>query len=185
MARATSKSDLMKSANEQFDKLLTLIESMSEEEKNAPFDFGDTFKQKEAHWNRDKNLRDVLVHLYEWHQLLLNYILTNQRGEETPFLPTPYNWKSYGVMNENFWKKHQDTPLNSALSMLKESHAQVLELIEGFTNDELFTHGSLPWVKTNTLGSYCVSNTGSHYDWAIKKVKAHKKTFQPLIKFNR
>jgi hypothetical protein len=46
---------------------------------------------KEAHWKRDKNLRDVLVHLYEWHQLLLNWFNSNQNGDTKTFLPEPYN----------------------------------------------------------------------------------------------
>ena len=31
------------------------------------------------------------------------------------------------------------------------------------------------WVGGSTLGSYFVSTTSSHYDWAMKKLKAHKK----------
>ena len=31
------------------------------------------------------------------------------------------------------------------------------------------------WVGGSTLGSYFVSCTSSHYDWAIKKLKAHIK----------
>ena len=44
-------------------------------------------KKKEAHWKRDKNLRDILIHLYEWHQLILNWVNSNQNGEEKPFIP--------------------------------------------------------------------------------------------------
>ena len=31
------------------------------------------------------------------------------------------------------------------------------------------------WVGGSTLGSYFVSATSSHYNWAIKKIKAHQK----------
>jgi hypothetical protein len=27
-----------------------------------------------------------------------------------PFLPEPYDWKTYGDMNVKFWEKHQTTP---------------------------------------------------------------------------
>lgn len=178
MARPTTKPDLIKGANEQFDKMWTLIDEMTEHKQNAGFNFGDSFVQKEAHWKRDKNLRDVLVHLYVWHQLLLDWVESNQMGNPKPFIPAPYNWKTYGQMNVGFWEKHQDTPLNKAKGMLKESHADVIAMIEKFSNDELFAKGSLPWTGTSTLGSYCVSATASHYDWAIKKIKAHNKTYK-------
>jgi hypothetical protein len=77
MSRATTKADLVTAANEQFNKLWQLIDSMTEQQQNAPFDFGEDFlqKQKQAHWRRDKNLRDVLIHLYEWRQLLLDWAM--------------------------------------------------------------------------------------------------------------
>ncbi|MFV0528004.1 MAG: ClbS/DfsB family four-helix bundle protein [Lachnospiraceae bacterium] len=181
MARAATKQDLISAANEQFEKMWALIDAMTEEEKNAAFDFGDMTKQKEAHWQRDKNLRDVLVHLYEWHQLLLNWVKANQSGDKKPFLPRPYNWRTYGQMNVGFWKKHQNTTLDNAVEMLQESHSSVMHMIDGFSNDELFVKGSLTWTGTSTLGSYCVSSTASHYDWAIKKIKAHDKIFKGKV----
>jgi len=178
MARATTKVDLVLAANEQFDKLWKIIDGMSEDMQKATFDFGDVIKQKEAHWKRDKNLRDVLVHLYEWHQLLLNWVNSNQAGDAKPFLPAPYNWKTYMDMNVEFWKKHQDTPLEDSKKMLQKSHADVMKMIDGFTSEELFTKKIFSWTGTTTLGAYCVSATASHYDWAMKKLKAHVKTYK-------
>ena len=176
MPRPTTKKDLMTVAKENYEKLNLLISKMTEEELNTPFDFSKDEKKKEAHWRRDKNLRDVLIHLYEWHQLILNWVHSNQKGEEKPFLPEPYNWKTYGDMNVEFWKKHQSTPLSDAKAMLKESHQQVMDLIATFSDNELFNKGIFDWTGTSTLGSYSVSATSSHYDWAIKKIKAHIKT---------
>lgn len=106
MARPITKKDLLNAAKEQYEKMLTLIDSLSEEEREKDFIF-DVEKEKEAHWKRDKNIRDLLVHLYEWQQLLLNWIDSNLKGEVTAFLPKLYNWKTYGEMNEKFWKNHQ------------------------------------------------------------------------------
>ena len=174
MSRATTKTDLIIAANEQFDKLWKLIDTMSDEQQNAPFGSEMATAGKEAHWNRDKNVRDVLVHLYEWHQLLLNWINANRNGETKSFLPEPYNWKTYPAMNVEFWKKHHNTPLSKAKEILKESHENVITLIETFSNDELFAKKTFAWTGTSTLGAYCVSATSSHYDWAIKKLKKHK-----------
>ncbi len=74
MARPTTKNDLLKASNEIFEKLWKLIDSFSEKEFSTAFDFSDNPKLKEAHWQRDKNVRDVLIHLYEWHQLLIHWI---------------------------------------------------------------------------------------------------------------
>ena len=78
-------------------------------------------------------------------------------------------------MNVEFWKKHQDTSLKDAKDLLNKSHNEVLELAKKFTNEELFSKGVYKWTGGTTLGSYFVSSTSSHYDWAIKKLKAHQK----------
>ena len=168
MPRPTNKAELLAAADSQFAKLWKLIDGMSEDMQAAAFAFED----------RDKNVRDVLVHLYEWHQLLLRWAPANLAGEAKPFLPPPYNWKTYGDMNVGFWEKHQATPYEQAREMLRQSHAEVMALIEGFSDEALFTKQYYSWTGTSSLGSYCVSATSSHYDWAMKKLKNHIKTYQ-------
>ena len=166
MARPATKEQLIQSGNDNFNKLFALISSMTKEEQEKSFSFDD----------RDKNIRDVLVHLYEWHQLLLNWISANQAGNKTSFLPEPYTWKTYPQMNVEFWKKHQNTSWEKAVDCLKKSHSEAIKLIESFSNKQLFTSKYFPWTGTTSLGSYCISATSSHYDWAMKKIKKHKKS---------
>ena len=175
MPRPRTKEELVLASKENYEKLNRFISQLSEDELLTPFDFSRDPKKKEAHWKRDKNLRDVLIHLYEWHQLLLTWVHSNQKGHERPFLPEPYNWKTYGEMNVVFWNKHQKTSLEEATRLLEQSHKEVLELMESFSNDELFAKGIYRWTGGTSLGSYFVSSTSSHYDWALKKLKAHRK----------
>ena len=92
MPRPINKTDLLQLSETQFQKLQNLILFLSEQDQESDFSFDPKFlaHQKEAHWQRDKNLRDVLIHLYEWHQLLLHWIGENQKGVKTSFLPAPY-----------------------------------------------------------------------------------------------
>ena len=168
MPRPTTKADLIQAANDQFAKLWTLIDEMSDEEKSADI----------VPNERDKNVRDVLVHLYEWHCLLLNWIRSNTNRNPAPFLPAPYNWKTYPQMNVVFWEKHQSTSYIDAETMLKKMHQEVMALIETFSNEDLFSKGAFDWTGTTTLGSYCVSATSSHYDWAFKDIKKALKKYR-------
>jgi len=175
--RPTTKSELIAAANTQWAKMWKLIGAMPEEQQLAAFNIGQDPKMKEAHWTRDQNLRDVLVHLYEWHRLLLDWTSANLDGEAKPFLPEPYSWKTYGDMNVAFWEKHQSTPYGDAKVILFESHGKVMALIESLSNEELFEKKYFPWTGTTNIGSYCISVTASHYDWAMKKIKLHGKTY--------
>lgn len=173
MARPTNKTELIEAADTQLDKLWAFIDGMSEAALRTEFDFSGDEKKKEAHWQRDKNLRDVLIHLYEWHQLLLKWIKSNSAGKPAYFLPSPYTWKTYGDMNVEIWKQHQKTKLTDAEKMLKASHKDVIKTLAPFTDEELFTKQHFDWTGTTHLGSYCISTLSSHYDWALKKLKAH------------
>jgi len=169
MPRPTTKSDLIKTADEQFDKLWKLIGSMSEDEQNAQFRFED----------RDRNLRDVLIHLHEWHNMVESWhkIGTIEGGD--PDVPGKgYTWKTIPDLNLEIWKRYQDTTLSSSKDMLRGSHAVMMALIESHSNDELFSKGQYKWTRTSTLGAYFVSSTSSHYDWAMKKIKMHIKTYR-------
>lgn len=166
MARPKSKKELQIASEEMFIKLWNLIDSMTEEEQKMTFQFED----------RDQNVKDVLIHLYEWHTLLLKWITSNTKGEKKPFLPDGYNWKTYPEMNVKFKEKHKDTTLETSKNLLKDSHSFVMKSIETFTDEELFTKKYFDWTGTTSLGSYCVSSTSSHYDWAINKIKKHIKS---------
>lgn len=169
MARPQTKADLIQQSQENYEKLDSLIASFSPEEQVGAFPFED----------RDGNIRDVLIHLYEWHQLLLNWVKANQDTEEViAFLPAPYNWKNYGEMNVAFWQQHQNTSLPEAQAKLRESHQAVMALIEDFSNDALFTKKYFNWTGTTSLGSYCVSSTSSHYDWGLKKIRKYKRAIK-------
>ncbi len=175
MARPTTKKDLIEASNGNFEKLWDLIEKLSEKELSTEFDFSGNPKLTEAHWKRDKNVRDILIHLYEWHQLFITWVQKNQSGEKADFLPSPYTFKTIADMNVGFWEKHQKTSYEEAVSLLKESHGEVMKLVESFSDEELFTKKHFSWTGSTSLGSYGISATSSHYDWAMKKLKTHKK----------
>ena len=101
----------MLASKENYEKLNLFISQLSEDELQTPFDFSRDQKKKEAHWKRDKNLRDVLIYLYEWQQLLLTWLHSNQEGHEKPFLPESYNWKTYGQMNVVFLEEAPENVL--------------------------------------------------------------------------
>lgn len=166
MPRPTTKAMLIQQSQENYEKLLKLINTLSPEEQEQTFSFED----------RDRNLRDISIHLYEWHQLLLLFVQRNMSDISSPFLPEPYNWRTYPDMNVEIWRKHQSTPLSKAKELLADSHQAALQALEPFTDEALFTKQFFPWTGTTSLGSYFVSATSSHYDWAIKKLKRHIKT---------
>ena len=118
MGRPATKSDLLTAATVNFEKLNELISSLTETERNTPFDFSQDEKKKENHWKRDKNIRDIYIHLYEWHQRLLRWAGSNESGGPKPFIPRPFSWRTNCAMNVAVWRRHQNTARTAARDMV-------------------------------------------------------------------
>lgn len=175
MPRPKNKAELIEAATTNYEKLMAMIDKRTDAEKNTDYDFSTDEKKKEAHWKRDKNLRDVLMHLNEWHELLLKWIRNYEDGGNRPFLMEGYTWKTYGDMNMIFYDRCQKLSEEAALEKFKDSHGKIMEAINMLSDDVLFTKALYSWVGGSNIGSYFISTTSSHYDWAMKKMKAHKK----------
>lgn len=162
MPRPSTKKQLQEASQINFEKLFTLIDSIPADKQNETF----------AYNERDESLKDVLIHLYEWQILLLTFIRTNlsKTSDFIPFLPPPYNFKTYPKMNLSIKEKHRNTSLEQAKKLLCKSHTESMELIATLP-EELFIKKFYKWCGNTSLGSYCVSSTSSHYDWAIQCIK--------------
>lgn len=164
MPRPTTRQELITAAAAQYDKLQSMIDSMPEAMQRAAFAFED----------RDKNLRDVLAHLHEWHRMVQRWHQIGCVEGGLPDVPgTGYTWKTLPALNQVIWERYQGVPLAESKALLAESHREVMALIEEHGSDELFSRGVYRWTKSTTLGAYFVSCTSSHYDWAMNKLKKH------------
>ena len=169
--RPKTKDELISATTTQFAKLTQILESLPAEAREADFPSAVTDSGSESHWGRDKNCKDILIHLHEWQKLWLNWLDANMNGENRPFLPSPYSWSNYAPMNEGFRAKHVGTTYQEALELLTASHEEILARVQGFSDEELFTKKHFSFTGTTSLGSYTVSATSSHYEWAIKKIR--------------
>lgn len=95
MPRAKTKEELLEAGEEQYTRLMTLINSMSDEMRDSVFSFID----------RDKNVRDVLIHLHEWHVMFIDLVDNNMNGISKSFLPKGYTFRTISSLNLFFLGK--------------------------------------------------------------------------------
>lgn len=155
--RPTSKKELLLLSAKSFDTVLTLVSKIP---ASASADLN----------GRDKNSRDVIAHLHEWHLMTMKWYQDGISGI-TPIMPAVnYTWKTTAELNRVIWAEYQTTKLETTLGCIRDSHNKIMELIEKHTDEELFTKKYYTWTKTTSLGSW-FSATSSHYYWAIKLLK--------------
>ena len=159
MPRPASKLDLLAAIEKEQGALEMLLETLTPEQMTEPGIVGE--------WS----VKDVLAHLIEWEQMCLGWHAAGLRGE-TPELPAPgFKWNQTPQLNQHIYEKHRERPLDEVLEQFQASHREILEVIQGLSNEKLFTTGHFAWTKKNTLGTYMVSATSSHYLWARKEIR--------------
>ena len=168
MARPTDKMSLLAQSAANFEKLAKMVESFTPEQLAGTFPFED----------RDRNVRDVLVHLHEWHLMMQSWYTGGMSGQKPTIPGVGYTWQTLPALNLEIWKKWQGTSLEEAQSLLAASHGDLMAMIESHSDEELFTKKLYKWTGTTSLGAYLISATASHYDWAMKKLKIYQKALK-------
>jgi hypothetical protein len=168
MPRPTNKNELLTLSEQNFNKLLEFIDALPDANKNKTYDANELN-------DRDKTISDVICHLHEWHLMMENWYKVGMSGKKPAIPAEGYTWITYTGLNHEIYEKYKGTELRKAIPMLKQSHKDVMALIEKHTDEELFTKKKYEWTGTTSLGAYFISSTSSHYDWGLKTIKPIKK----------
>jgi len=116
-------------------------------------------------------IKDVLAHIYEWEQMCIGWYKTGLDGK-MPALPAEgYNWAKLPALNQMIHEKHREKGPEEILKLFHESYQAILKMVEGLSEDELFTIGKYAWTNNNALAAYFIGATSSHYVWAKKEIK--------------
>ena len=147
---------LLQQAEQSFQEMVQIIESVPTRKRKVSVETNFL----------EKNFRDVLMHLYEWHAMLERWYHEGMDGD-TPNMPFPgYKWRNLNELNRKINENYQDIPLSAALKKVMLSHKRVMKLIDAHTDEEIFTKKYYKWTKTSNLYSYFAANTVNHYEWA-------------------
>jgi hypothetical protein len=165
MPRPKSKKELLKLSQNNFLKLSTLVNSYSEKELKRNFPEG----------TLNRNIKDVLIHLHQWHLMLLDWYKIGMKGKKPNMPAKGYTWKTLPELNKQIQFKHKNIEHETAKDLLNSSYKLIQKVIEKHSDQELFEKKRFIWTGTTSLGDYLVSNTSSHYDWAIKLIKKSMK----------
>ena len=158
MPRPTSKTDLLTAIEKEHTALEAYLDTLNPVQLTSPGIVGE--------WS----IKDVLAHLIEWQQMVLSWHRAGLRGKSQKSL-TGFKVESNPALNQHIYEKHRDRSLEDIQAQFQISHQEIVGVIEGLSNEELFTTGQFAWTKKNTLGTYFVSATSSHYLWARKEIR--------------
>lgn len=165
MPKPKSKDELLVAGQTNYKKLIELVNSYSEDEIGKEFPKG----------TLNRNVRDVLAHLYHWHLMMFGWYEEGMKGEK-PYMPAKgYTWRTLPDLNKAIREKYKDEELKKIKQLLDKSYVDTQKIITNHSNEELFEKKRYKWTGSTSLGAYLILNTSSHYDWAFKLIKKSMK----------
>jgi hypothetical protein len=159
MPRPSSLSELLTRLDSEFDALLGEVDRIDVAGLLAPGACGE--------WS----VKDLLAHLDAWHDLFLTWEDAGRAGRAVSIPAPGFTWKQTPALNDVLWRRHRDDSLGEVLARLRASHARVRDVVAAYDEPDLFAKRRYPWTGSTSVGSYAVSATTSHYDWARKLIR--------------
>ncbi|MFO7680934.1 MAG: ClbS/DfsB family four-helix bundle protein [Chloroflexota bacterium] len=160
MPRPVSKDQLLAAMQKEHGSLDILLASLPPETTQQTSDTIENWAVK-----------DVLAHVTAWEQMVLSWYRAGLQGE-APHLPAPgFNWRQIPALNEKIYQEHRLEPYGKVRQSFDASYEEILQTLQKIDNEDLFTPERYAWTNKNTMGTYFVSATSSHYDWAKKEIR--------------
>ncbi|MDX9808183.1 MAG: ClbS/DfsB family four-helix bundle protein [Acholeplasma sp.] len=148
---------ILEDARKKHDALMVLVE------QNASVPF--------LYMDRDENIRDVLYHLYGWHQILTDLMTKNPKP---PIELRPgYTWKNLTELNYKIKKEAESYTLHEVKHLFNQSHNHWMSKIAQLFDHTLNAVGLYPFTAPSNLGEFIHECMGGHYEWAIQTIEFH------------
>jgi hypothetical protein len=122
----------------------------------------------------DWSVKDILAHLVDWEQRLIDWYQAGLRGE-VPETPAPgMSWRDLQALNREGSENHRDEPLDLLMDDFLGSYQETPRLVEGMSEEEIYTPGYYEWTGSSSLYSHIAANTFRHYYWARTQIRTTK-----------
>lgn len=168
MSKFTSKGEFMEEIVKERSKLEELLTKIPDDEKQVEVVDGMTVK-------------DFLAHRTEWGRMMIRWYQEARAGGQ-PAVPTEkYKWNQLKELNAEIHERFAETPLNEVEAEFARVHDELYHLIEGLSEEELFTKKRFTFTGSSDLVTYLNSATASHYRSARRHIARWWKARQPGV----
>ncbi|GHV07392.1 hypothetical protein AGMMS50229_14150 [Campylobacterota bacterium] len=84
--------------------------------------------------------------------MMENWYQTGMAGKKPAIPAEGITWQTLPILNHRIYEKYRGTDLEKSISLFKESHNKIMDIIEKHTDDELFTKKKYQMDRHNFIG---------------------------------
>ena len=109
------------------------------------------------------SIKDILAHITAWQKRTLHRLEAAKRNEKPAHQPVS-NEEEMDRVNAQFYQESKNRPLTEVLSDFRTTHAQMLETVQGMSEEDLFDAQKFAWTEGSPLWQNVAGNTYEHID---------------------
>ena len=159
MAKQSSKAQLLQDIHTERSRLEKTLATLGAAEMVQPGAVGT--------WS----VKDVLAHLAAWEKLFLAWYQAGLQGSAPVTLPVGMGKRAIDTLNHEIYAQNQGRGMEEVLAEFQASYQQILVVIEGIPESDMFSRGCFSWTGELTLADYIAGNTCNHYAWARSQIR--------------
>ena len=164
MSRPATRSELLARIDSDFESLLVECDLVPPDLRCAEGACGA--------WS----VKDLLAHLDAWHELVLAWERAGRAGEPVAIPAPGLTWAQLPALNDQIWQRTRNDAWDDVITRLHASHAAIRAVVSDYSEEDLFSKRRFAWTGSTSVGSYAVSATTSHYDWARTLIRRFART---------
>jgi hypothetical protein len=157
-----SKAELMSLIDREWSALMDVVEKLSPEQMHTPDEGGWTPK-------------DNLAHLAVWMNILLGYHIDRRPAHEVAGVSpeAAADW-DFNVMNEIFFERHRDQPLEEVLYELKKTYERVRARLDAMSYEDLMKPRREDDHEKRPILIWILGDTSDHF-------AEHRETIEKML----
>ncbi|MGL5715531.1 MAG: ClbS/DfsB family four-helix bundle protein [Paraclostridium sp.] len=130
----------------------------------------------------DRTPAQMIAYQLGWMNLILDWETQEKKGQNV-ITPAPnYKWNNLGGLYELFYKKYDEYSLKELCIMFVETEEKIIELINTYTDIELFQQGGRHWSSSTPsnwpIWKWIHINTVAPFESFRTKIRKWKKLRQ-------
>lgn len=166
MAVPTSKDELLKAIDSNFNKLI-------KELLGVPLSVVNEHSLDGHAKGIQMSVANLVAYLVGWNELVLKWLDLDAAGEPVDFPETGFKWNELGRLAQKFYRDYEGTSYPELIEHLAAAKARIVSLIEALSNDDLYGRS---WYEKWTMGRMIQFNTASPYANARGRLRKWLKT---------
>lgn len=96
----------------------------------------------------DRTPTQMIAYQLGWMKLILDWEKKEKQGYTVVTPTSDYKWNKLGGLYESFYKQYSDYSLKELSIMFIDAEEEIIELINGYTDVELFERGGREWASS-------------------------------------